>query len=42
MQRPVEKLAEHYKASFNFVKLFGNVNDHTKALFKDKLQVRLR
>ncbi|GAX81051.1 hypothetical protein CEUSTIGMA_g8486.t1 [Chlamydomonas eustigma] len=40
MQRPVERMAQHYKNSFNFVKLFGNSNEKTKELFKHKLQVR--
>ncbi|KAG2485016.1 hypothetical protein HYH03_016219 [Edaphochlamys debaryana] len=40
MQRPVQRLAEHYKDSIVFVKLFGNANKQTKQLFKNRFQVR--
>lgn len=40
MQRPVQKIAEHYKDHVVVVKLFGNANSKTKELFKDRLQVR--
>jgi thiol-disulfide isomerase/thioredoxin len=39
MQRPVQKLAEHYK-DVTFLKLFGNANARTKYLFKTRLQIR--
>ena len=32
-------MAAHYKDSYNFVKLYGNANEQTKALFKDELEV---
>lgn len=40
MQRPAQKLAQHYKETFNFVKLFGNSNQQTKQLFKETLKIR--
>lgn len=40
MQRPMQKLAEHYKDSVVVVKLFGNANSKTKALFKERFQIR--
>ncbi|GFR52365.1 hypothetical protein Agub_g14924 [Astrephomene gubernaculifera] len=40
MQRPVQKLAEHYKDHIVFVKLFGNANKQTKKMFKERFQVR--
>ncbi|GLC40129.1 hypothetical protein PLESTB_000880200 [Pleodorina starrii] len=40
MQRPVQRLAEHYKEHIVFVKLFGNANKQTKTIFKDRYQIR--
>ncbi|KAG2444159.1 hypothetical protein HYH02_009098 [Chlamydomonas schloesseri] len=40
MQRPVQKLAEHYKDHIVFVKLFGNANKQTKRIFKERFQIR--
>ncbi|EFJ46357.1 hypothetical protein VOLCADRAFT_105559 [Volvox carteri f. nagariensis] len=40
MQRPVQRLAEHYKNHIVFVKLFGNANKQTKNIFKDRYQIR--
>ncbi|KXZ48459.1 hypothetical protein GPECTOR_27g629 [Gonium pectorale] len=40
MQRPVQKLAEHYKDHIVFVKLFGNANKQTKKIFKERYQIR--
>lgn len=39
MQRPYQKLADLYSGAV-FVKLFGNANNNTKSLFKDRLRVR--
>ncbi|GLI63445.1 hypothetical protein VaNZ11_006417, partial [Volvox africanus] len=40
MQRPVQKLAEHYRDHIVFVKLFGNANKQTKSIFKERYQIR--
>ncbi|KAF5833967.1 thioredoxin-like protein [Dunaliella salina] len=40
MQRPAHKLAERYKDSTVWMKLFGNANEQTKTLFKDRLKIR--
>jgi len=40
MQRPIQKLAAHYSGPAVFLKLFGNSNDKTKALFKERLKIR--
>eukprot|EP00199_Chlamydomonas_sp_CCMP681_P001993 CAMPEP_0119107476 /NCGR_PEP_ID=MMETSP1180-20130426/10405_1 /TAXON_ID=3052 ORGANISM="Chlamydomonas cf sp, Strain CCMP681" /NCGR_SAMPLE_ID=MMETSP1180 /ASSEMBLY_ACC=CAM_ASM_000741 /LENGTH=377 /DNA_ID=CAMNT_0007092971 /DNA_START=1 /DNA_END=1134 /DNA_ORIENTATION=+ len=40
MQRPAQRLAEAYKDSTLWVKCFGNANEQTKSLFKDRLKIR--
>ena len=37
---PAQKLAAHYAGSTAFLKFFGNSNDSTKALFKERLKTR--
>jgi hypothetical protein len=39
MQRAFQRLAQHYP-DLACIKLFGNANDQTKRLFKDRLRVR--
>lgn len=39
MQRPFQRMAQHYP-QLACIKLFGNANDQTKRLFKDRLRVR--
>jgi hypothetical protein len=39
LQKPLQRMAKHYKDSFIFIKLFGNSNEQTTRLFKDVLKV---
>lgn len=38
--RPLQALAKHYAGTVVCLKLFGNSNDDTKRLFKEKLKAR--
>lgn len=37
----MQNLAEHYKGSVHFCKLYGNTNEDCKSLFKDRLATKV-
>ncbi len=37
---PYGKLAERYSGKAKFLKFYGNANENTKSLFRDRLQAR--
>lgn len=41
MAKPLSRMAQHYKDSYVFIKLFANSNEQTKRIFKDVLKVCL-
>eukprot|EP00197_Chlamydomonas_leiostraca_P003884 CAMPEP_0202867274 /NCGR_PEP_ID=MMETSP1391-20130828/9073_1 /ASSEMBLY_ACC=CAM_ASM_000867 /TAXON_ID=1034604 /ORGANISM="Chlamydomonas leiostraca, Strain SAG 11-49" /LENGTH=362 /DNA_ID=CAMNT_0049547303 /DNA_START=21 /DNA_END=1109 /DNA_ORIENTATION=+ len=40
LQRPAQKMADAYKDTTVWIKLFGNANEQTKNMFKNRFQIR--